>query len=107
MTDTLKANGPWYKLSPYIRNREAFKTHGSLSAKNIDAHAMTYTGNLPDNYARQLIFSRADYIVFSYKTPIAWHDSVTGAWTVPDVKYSKTTSAHQTKVRTCVETYSE
>jgi hypothetical protein len=31
-----------------------------------------------------LHFGRPDYVVYSYTTPIAWHDSVTDRWTVPD-----------------------
>jgi hypothetical protein len=37
------------------------------------------------------------YVVMSYNTPIAWYAN--GEWTIPDVKYSVTTSNHQGLVR--------
>lgn len=37
---------------------------------------------------------KAVYTVLSYATPIGWHVEGEG-WTIPDVKYSVTTSAHQ------------
>lgn len=33
--------------------------------------------------------------IYSYGTPIAWFDSEYGVWVVPDVRYSVTTSKHQ------------
>lgn len=38
------------------------------------------------------------YVVFSYDTPIAWWGDGIG-WKVPDVRYSVTTSRHQSAVR--------
>jgi hypothetical protein len=54
-----------------------------------------HTGSLPEPFRAQLFYGRPDYVVFSYDTPIAWHDSVTGEWTVPAVRYSVTTTQHQ------------
>lgn len=39
----------------------------------------------------------ADFVVYSYATPIAWH--VGGAWIIPEVRYTVTTSRHQSLVR--------
>ena len=41
-----------------------------------------------------------DYVVYSYQTPIAWHDSE--GWHIPADKFSPTTSKHQTYVRRAV-----
>lgn len=41
--------------------------------------------------------NRIDYIVWSYGTPIAWHTE--DGWTMPDARYSATTSRHQGQVR--------
>lgn len=48
---------------------------------------------------------RADYVVYSYSTPIGWHipasdsDGGTAYWVVPDDTYSVTTNRHQGLVR--------
>jgi len=41
---------------------------------------------------------QAQYVVYSYETPIAWYTHGVG-WTVPKVKYSATTARHQSVVR--------
>lgn len=41
---------------------------------------------------------QVDYIVWSYVTPIAWHLRE-GRWIMPDVRYSVTTSKHQSVAR--------
>jgi len=53
------------------------------------------TGQLPPEYAKEIREGNPEYIVFSYETPIMWHDAVTGKWRFPRVKYSATTSSHQ------------
>jgi hypothetical protein len=40
----------------------------------------------------------ADYVVYSYQTPIAWHSASLG-WIVPAYSFSATTSGHQSTVR--------
>lgn len=44
----------------------------------------------------------ADYVVWSYGTPIAWHRPAKGPvkayWVTPDVTYTPTTSAHQSRI---------
>lgn len=77
----------------------------------FDAGAMTgraylsSTGDLPEPYKSQLRYARPDYVVYSYRTPIAWHDSVTDRWTVPNVNYSLTTTGHQRTVSMAVDTW--
>lgn len=39
-----------------------------------------------------------EYVVYSYATPIAWWSKEHG-WRMPDIKYSVTTSRHQSLVR--------
>lgn len=103
----LKSKGPWWELSPYVRARETFKTHGSLGGVS-GVPGYWPEGQLPDEYKASL--AQADYVVFSYRTPIAWHlrgDYVgeSLAWVIPDVKYSNTTSAQQSKIRACIQEY--
>lgn len=52
-------------------------------------------GQLPREYS---IPADAVYVVWSYGTPIAWVDSRNRV-TIPDVKYSVTTTYHQTLCR--------
>lgn len=39
----------------------------------------------------------ADYVIYSYATPIAWH--LAGVWVIPHTKFSVTTARHQSYVR--------
>lgn len=75
-----------------IARRDDFETHtGNLSGRAHTPGRYVYTGQLPRGYAETV--SAADYIVFSYATPIAWH--LPDGWVIPPVSYSVTTSRHQ------------
>lgn len=52
-------------------------------------------GQLPAEYAKELDNSSVDYVVYSWQTPIMWHDSATDKWRFPRVTYSQSTSRHQ------------
>lgn len=79
-----------------IRDREPFKTSGSLEAGDL---AYYDTGRLDqhevDAYWRDR--NTMDYIVYSYATPIAWHSTENG-WHVVTQKFSSTTSKHQSNL---------
>ncbi len=67
----------------------------SVSGKWFDSWADVSTGQLPnpDSYGWK---TGKVYVVFSYRTPIAWTYSYQGNdWMIPDVKYSPTTTNHQ------------
>jgi hypothetical protein len=55
------------------------------------------TGKLPEEYAAELREANRNglvrYILYSYLTPVAW--LVEGVWVQPPVRYSVTTSGHQ------------
>lgn len=63
-------------------------------------------GQLPHEYTSgpQSVFA-SEYIVYSYLTPIAW--VVNGEWVQPEVKYSNTTTKHQSKIAVAVSVLSE
>lgn len=91
-----------------IAKRQPFTTSGALRA-SVPTNSTTSTwdcGRLPSDHVNQLAgdlsTGRVDYIVHSYGTPIAWHRTDSG-WTVPDVRYSATTSRHQGEVRRAVQ----
>lgn len=83
----------------YIERREAFETHtGSLWGAYAAQGWASLLGQLPEPYREQHReayhkVGGALFTVYSYHTPIAWHDGE--KWTRPDVKYSPTTSRHQ------------
>ena len=56
------------------------------------------TGRLPSQLSPGLRNIETDYTVYSYSTPIAWR-STEGHWEVPNIRYSPTTSNHQTQIR--------
>lgn len=84
-----------------IRRRETFVAgDGSLTAEYLHGAGPLSWGRAPDAVTAAIREARARcaelplYVVLSYGTPIAY--AVTGSpLTVPDVRYSVTTSRHQ------------
>lgn len=89
----------WWEFVPTLRNRTPFKTSGALSG-GPGVNYLPRASQLPPEYAASAL--DAVYAVWSYDTPIAW-ENPDGTWTVPDVKYSVTTSRHQSKIAAAVE----
>lgn len=85
-----------------IRGRKPFRA-GHMSGSATHRHAAT--GDLPEPYRSQFRNGNPDYAVFSYDTPIAWHDADTDRWTFPHVNYSITTTQHQHTALMAVDTY--
>lgn len=85
----------------YIRTRHAFDANGTFWGLN--GGLSPYPGELPIAWTGRLReASKASdfYVVFSYKTPIAWYaDHI---WTIPAVTYGVTTSRHQSVVRKAI-----
>ena len=82
----------------YIATRQEF-TASALSGfhKDYTPHA----GRLDEEEYAKLTEASAQnrflYVVYSYGTPIAWHDSQ--GWYIVEQKFSRTTSKHQNLVR--------
>ena len=75
--------------------------HGTLSAQRIEH--MTYGHMIPAlgrSLATEIAVNGSAFVIFSYATPIAWWSDEAQEWIIPDVKYSVTTSNHQSVVRT-------
>lgn len=90
---------PLFELAP-------FKTGGALRGEKGNATGFA-VGRLPSEYWDSV--KDADYVVYSYATPIAWHISYdTGSavanprWVMPNEKYSLTTTRHQAIIRTAL-----
>jgi hypothetical protein len=92
-------------LTEALRNREAFKTSGALRGEKWTRDTVTNwdLGRLTEHPVWSNAFmidhmAGIDFVVWSYDTPIGWVRK-DGKRTVPDVRYSLTTSKHQGIVR--------
>jgi hypothetical protein len=94
MAKTIKNN---HAARAFIARREAFQNRRvTFSADEFTPgqtwpNPLRYVGYLPKGFHESL--SRADYVVYSYFTPIGWHVPDHG-WVIPEVTYSATTSSH-------------
>jgi hypothetical protein len=96
MTTTRTSNA---KASEFIQDRIAFTGNNFYGVVTSPATGTDYSpyGRLDTHLILQLNTEFPDYIVYSYGTPIAWFGRF--GWTIPNVKYSVTTSKHQNYVR--------
>ena len=84
-----------------LRGEDAQTTTGNMSTEKVTHNYIGYyAGKLPKVWRHVLsnaeLAGRISQVIYSYSTPIAWHDSQYG-WIVPAVTYSPTTSSrHQT-----------
>lgn len=111
-TTKLMTRDSWTKFADTLAGLTPFKTSGALRGDVQKGRPwMRGWGQLPQKYWDSA--ERAEYVVFSYDTPIAWRvrstpgsqaakDGFEGTWYVPNVHYSMTTSRHQSKIRTAV-----
>lgn len=86
-------------LSNAMMSRKPFKRGNISGAFITDTHSEF--GQLPWSDAsflrHDIVTQNGCYVVFSYKTPIAWYNGT--MWTIPDVTYSVSTTHHQHLVR--------
>ena len=84
------------RITADLSRLEAFNTSGALQGRPV-AHAPD-AGRLYGVGWREMIrHDEPDYVIWSYATPIAWHGK--RGWIIPDVRYSVTTSKHQSAAR--------
>lgn len=87
------------KSPAYITNRIAFKANNFAGyVLPLCSDFTPAIGLLPADYLDDL--KGAEYVVYSYGTPIAWYKS--SEWVIPALRYSTTTSKHQNYVRRAV-----
>lgn len=84
------------KAHEFIGRREAFVSHGALSARKHTGPGDELNFGKMSQGNRNIIsaLQDIDYVVHSYHTPIGVHSESQG-WVVPEEKYSPTTSRHQ------------
>jgi hypothetical protein len=97
----LTVNGSWVQFLEPLRKLEPFKTHGSLRGEPVTFPSQISQGRLDPKYFPSLHSYGTDYVIYSYATPLAWHDSERG-WTMPDERYSVTTSKQQGRIATAI-----
>lgn len=89
-----------------INCKREFRTHaGSHKGVSYPTGGIRFLPEdtqLPIEWRERYMTSGAEYVVWSYETPIAWWtpvgrggDAETHGWTIPDVTYSPTTSRYQ------------
>lgn len=86
-----------------LRGMDGETATGNMSTERIVSTYYAYrTGNMPKAWARlyaeRVREAKADQVIYSYATPIAWLDRDYG-WVIPSVTYSATTSSkHQSQL---------
>lgn len=92
----------WWEYTDVLKNRQPFKTSGALRGVALAAGEVpSTTGRLADDW-RRLLDTGADYVVYSYMTPLAWHRPADDLWIMPSDRYSVTTTRHQGLIGTAL-----
>lgn len=90
------------KIAINIANRTNFR-FGNISGQWSEEFDLGSFGRLPDFLRDQLKAAAKDkdlYIVRSYLTPIGWAND--REWFIPEVKYSNTTTHHQSILQVAI-----
>jgi hypothetical protein len=90
------------QVPQYIAALQPFEA-SALTGRSVAPHAWG-TLRAYDQQMYRSAWSRCDYVVLSYSTPIAWHLPDYG-WHVVDTRFSVTTSRHQSLVRRGLATH--
>lgn len=92
-------------LDRSVRDMSDF-SRGNLTGKTWKGGWSTVPlGRLPADWHHGAPYERPVYVIRSYRTPIAWRwDDGFGGWhwVIPNVKYSLTTTIHQSAVRSAI-----
>jgi hypothetical protein len=85
-----------------IRERRTFSTSGALRGGPSEGSIGMLSPRHREAYYQDA--GRIDYVVYSYRTPIAWHVEglAAGEWYIVDDKFSVTTTYHQSAVRSAL-----
>lgn len=99
----LSTRDGWWKFARVIHAGESFTTSGALRGEGDGYCPMSpFSGRLEGaDYDALRDALAIDYVVWSYATPIAWHDARDG-WYVVKQSFSVTTSRHQSKIATAI-----
>lgn len=84
-------------VAEYIAERTTFSTHGALRATTDPTWGGGSLRGADEDRWVETGGYRAEYVVLSYDTPIAWWSEMYG-WHVVSQKFSVTTSRHQSRL---------
>lgn len=105
MTDTIIRTTTRSRVAAEaIRDRLDFRTGGAFYGESTGSLGSWDSGRLSGDDLDQFRLDRTyvDYVVWSYRTPIAWHwtneRSGESGWHVVAQKFSPTTSKHQSNL---------
>ncbi|QIN94562.1 hypothetical protein PP460_gp014 [Streptomyces phage Muntaha] len=98
----LTTRSSWMDFRDTLARRESFTTSGAL--RGVERPEYVTLGQLPREWHTSAL--AAVYVVYSYRTPIAWLTR-TGVWVMPDTRYSVTTSRHQGRIATAISQLGE
>lgn len=97
------ANSSFQDYARVLNAGKAFETSGSLGGGAVNNGVSgSSAGRLDPKWHPSV--GRADYVVWSYGTPIAWRIPGEG-WVIPEDTYSVTTSKQQGKIRAAVGSF--
>lgn len=89
----------WHAMAKAMASGDDFATSGALRGQRITGALTNWDmGRLPAEFYSGAMF--AGYVVWSYGTPIAYRQD--GEWIIPEVKYSLTTTRHQSRIRAAI-----
>ena len=89
----------YQSIAKAISEDKSFKTYGSLRGIYCPEGSPWSWGRL--DYDHRATVKDADYVIYSYQTPIAWRTQ--GQWIQPAARYSVTTSKQQSTVRLALQ----
>lgn len=103
---TIIGTGTWQEFQRVI-NAGRGGSYGRLprGAAQLGASPTGEPNQLPREWAADV--EHASHVVYHYGTPVAWIDVRDGAWVVPDVKYTASTSGCQNRIREVLTEYRE
>lgn len=111
----LAMHGGWWTFARVMRERKPFIGGGGpCHGTPVDVGSFGTTRSIGKMSVADAVqaatgksINSADYVVFSYETPIAWHIPGVHEWIIPAARYtnddgnpSKTTTRHQNLIRT-------
>lgn len=93
----------WWEFKRVLEALKPFKTGGALKGvTSVESFGRFADGPQYDQMRSEWFAHEIDYVVYSYATPIAWHNSRANEWRTNNDKYSLTTAKHQSIIFTAI-----
>lgn len=93
----------WREFKRVLEALKPFKTGGALKGvTSVEGFGRFVNGPQYNQMRSDWLANEIDYVVYSYATPIAWHNSRANEWRTNNDKYSMTTTHHQSAIFTAI-----